>query len=281
MTSQRGTPHGYDWEDSSTPSEPEHRALPDRRSGPPRVEEGGPLPAGAPRFDHPEDHAGGSERTSRRLPPWSIVAIVALQVVALIATVGLVVGGVLRLVEDDPDPASAPSATRSPAQDEQERDREPGVVTTAEGTEVRDGTGSFEEPATVGEHTVSWPTWTDGTISVTVLEVDLEATLPGADGVDVAEDPYRLVAVTYEVRYEGPGQLAPVEELWLTGESDRAYYPDISEGLVPDPLSDIRPLGSGEGTEFRSVFVLPEQELESFRLGVETYSGRTLYYASR
>ena len=295
MTQPRGRSAGYDWEDTSVPSEPDVLELPDRRRDPRSDGDGGSAGGacdgsavagpdgagfGAPRFEYPaEDEV---EQTPRTLPAWSIVAIVALQAVALIGTVFLVVGGVLRLTEGDPAPTAAPpppSAGSTPSEDSGQQQSRPGVVTAADGTELRDGTGGYEDPAQIGEHTFSWRAWTDGTISVRGLEVDPDATLPGADGVDVAQDGYRLVAVTYEVRYDGPGQLAPVEELWLTGETDQAYLRDVAPGLVPDPMQEVPPLGSGESAEFHSVFVVPEEDLEGFRLGVETYSGEALYYA--
>ena len=73
----------------------------------------------------------------------------------------------------------------------------------------------------------------------------------------MVQDGYRLVLATYEVRYDGPGQLAPAEELWLTGESDRTYFPDIAEGLVDDPMKHIDPLQGGETARFRSAFLVP------------------------
>lgn len=82
------------------------------------------------------------------------------------------------------------------------------------------------------------------------------------------------------MRYDGPGRLAPAEELWLTGESDRTYFPDIAEGLVPDPMKRISPLGSGESQTFHSAFLVPETEIDSFRLGVETFNGEILYFAT-
>ncbi|GAA1489726.1 hypothetical protein GCM10009626_24720 [Brachybacterium sacelli] len=291
----------YDWAGPPAPSEPEPLALPPSDGGPwsdagpwsdgaPWSDGGGTTaPAapdgagfGAPRFEYPDED--DPEPPSRGLPAWSIVALVALQVLALVGTVGLVVGGVLRLTEEDPVPSAGPPSTSagpssSAPSDAADPQRGPGVVTDAAGTELSDGTGRYEDPARIGEHTFSWRAWTDGRLSVRGLEVDRDATLPGADGADVVEEGYRLLTVTYEVRYEGSGQLAPAEELWLTGESDRAYYQDISQGLVPDPMRDVPPLGSGESAEFRSVFVVPETDLEGFRLGVETYSGEPLYYA--
>ena len=297
VAQQRGRSPGYDWEDTSGPSEPEALELPDRRRDPWSDEGGAPTLGdsgsagvgvsdgagfGAPRFEYPAEEE--AEQTSRRLPAWSLVVIVALLVIALIAAVSLMVSGVLHLTEEDPAPAGAPpppSAASTPSEGSGQQQSRPGVVTDADGTELRDGTGAYEDPALIGEHTFSWRAWTDGTISVRGLEVDLDATLPGADGTDVVQDGYRLVAVTYEVSYDGPGQLAPVEELWLTGETDRAYVRDIAPGLVPDPMREVPPLEGGESAEFHSVFVVPEADLEGLRLGVETYSGEALYYATR
>ncbi|MGP4975535.1 hypothetical protein [Brachybacterium tyrofermentans] len=229
----------------------------------------GPTGAGRP------DPRG--ERPSRGIPPWAIVAIVALQVVAMVGSVGLIVGGALRLFGQDQEPAAAP-ATRSGPSEQAVPDKSPGVVTDTQGEELEDGTGGFDDPAVIGEHTLSWTTWTAGTISVSALDADLDAGLPGAQGADVVEDGYRLIEVTYEVRYEGSGQLAPVEELWISGESHRAYYQDIAQGLLPDPMEEVRPLGDGQSAEFRSLLLVPDGELDGLRLGVETYNGEILYF---
>lgn len=271
MEQQRGTPSGYDWERGSLPSETEMFAP--ALSSTPASERRSPGAAGP-------DPQG--ERPSRGFPPWAIVAIVALQVVALVGSVGLIVGGALRLLDQDPDPdpAAAP-ATRSGQTQEAAPDKTPGVVTDDQGEELSDGTGGFDDPAVVGEHTLSWTTWTGGTISVSALAVDLDASLPGARGTTVVEDGYRLVEVAYQVVYDGPGQLAPVEELWISGESHRAYYQDIAQGLLPDPMQEVRPLGSGQSAEFHSLLLLPDDELDGLRLGVETYNGEILYFDPR
>src|SRR5699024_689229 len=80
-------------------------------------------------------------------------------------------------------PTAAPSteeATPSAAPTTSSPERRPGTVTDSAGREVEDGTGGYDDPATIGEHTVSWTAWTDGTIAVTALDVDLDATVPGA-----------------------------------------------------------------------------------------------------
>ncbi|WP_345075671.1 hypothetical protein [Brachybacterium paraconglomeratum] len=318
MAQGRDSPTGYDWEDHSDPSEPASLALPDRGRGQAgRVPAVGPAlpflgdeqlgtaaddsasvpedsvpadifredaPYGAPSFTYEPQEPPEEGLRRVGLPAWAIVAIVIVQAAALVAVVGLVVGGLQRL--GDPSPAP-PVAT--PASDEEStsvpgsqtpQEREPGTVTDSAGREMTDGTGGYDRPATLGEHTVSWTAWTDGTLSVTPLEVDLAATAPGADGKDVVQDGYRLVLVTYEVRYDGPGQLAPAEELWLTGESDRTYLPDVAEGLVPDPMTSISPLGGGESARFRSAFLVSEKEVDTFRLGVETFSGELVYFTT-
>lgn len=279
MAQGRDSPTGYDWEEHSDPSEPAPFALPARD----RVVQDD-APCGAPSFTYDPQEPTEEEPRRGGLPAWAIVAIVIVQAAALVAVVGLVMGGLQRLA--DPSPA-APVATPSGEEEsasvpasQASQEREPGIVTDSAGREVTDGTGGYDRPATVGEHTVSWSAWTDGALSVTPLEVDTAATAPGADGKDVVQDGYRLVLVTYAVRYEGPGRLAPAEELWLTGESDRTYFPDIAEGLVPDPMTSISPLGSGESAQFRSAFLVPEKEVDTFRLGVETFSGELLYFTT-
>lgn len=281
MAQGRDSRTGYEWEEHPVPSEPEPLTMPERAGEEPRgaADRVGPAALGsnAPEPSTPEPNApepGGGRRGA--LPAWAIVAIVLVQATALVATVALVMGGLQRLGHS-PEPvatttvqATAPDQSASP-------EREPGTVTDQSGREISDGTGGFEQPAAPGEHTLSWSTWTDGTISVTALEVDLDATAPAAQEETLLQDGYRLVLATYEVRYDGPGQLAPAEELWLTGESERSYFPDIGEGLVPDPMKAISPLESGRSATFRSAFLVPETEIESFRLGVETYTGEILY----
>ena len=296
MAQGRDEPAGYDWEDGSVPAEPEPLALPDHgRSAPADRPADAPAepdllaeptgPYGAPIFTFEPQAAEQEERPRRSaLPPWAIVALVLVQAVALVASIALVVGGIERILVPDPGtPTAAPTpaqGTPSGAPTTGSPERQPGTVTDSSGREVEDGTGGYDDPATIGEHTVSWTAWTDGTIAVTALEVDLDATVPEADGQDVVQDGYRLVLATYEVRYDGPGQLAPAEELWLTGESDLTYFPDIAEGLVSDPMKRIGPLQDGESARFRSAFLVPEQEIDTFHLGVETFSGEILYFAT-
>lgn len=326
MPSPRDSSSGYEWAETSTPSDPEPIALPDRAAlGPvplttppepdaprapaeptfdpaalgrrdpdevPRELPEGPY--GAPVFgwddeDDADRDSAESARRARRSRRALLVGIVALQASALLIVGSLAVRGALDLVgpEDgagtaaDPGvaptgptaPRSSPATTTGPSQPE-----DPGTVTDAQQREVTDGTGRYESPARVGEHTFSWPTWTDGTLSVTALEVDLEATLPAAADEDVVQDGYRLVSVAYEARYEGPGQFAPIEELWLTAETDRTYYQDVAVGLVEDPMRAAPKLRDGETARFTSLFIVAEDELDSFRLGAQTYDGELLYY---
>ncbi|HEX7352628.1 hypothetical protein [Brachybacterium sp.] len=325
MAQGRDAPAGYDWAEDSVPSEPGPLALPDHRQGetgerpagrsaaesaegpgtgvaePDDAGEGDPHPLsafddagpyGAPAFTYaPQPASDESARRRGILPAWAIVAIVALQASALVASVALVVGGLQRMIGEEPDPAAAPAseepsdpAPSTPAPSipapTAPSERTPGTVTDSSGRELTDGTGGDEKPAVIGEHTVSWTAWTDGTISVTAHAVDLAATVPGAGGEDVVQDGYRLVLVDYEVRYDGPGQLAPAEELWLTGESARTYFPDIGEGMVPDPMKRIGPLQGGESERFHSAFLVPEAEIDTFLLGVETFSGEILYFST-
>lgn len=267
MAPERGTPAGYDWEDPSDATAPDPLHLPDHAADPQSGRSGAGM-------------VGAVPGPRRALPPWAIVAIVLVQAVALVVTVGLVVGGLQRLFGAEAAPSGAAATQQEPTTGAAGQEREPGTVTDAAGRELTDGTGHYDEPATVGVHTVAWPTWTDGTLSVTAQEVDLAATLPGDGPPGVVQDGFRVVRVAYEVRYEGPGQLAPVEELWLSGESERTFFPDVAEGLVADPVSTIGPLRSGQSARFHSLFIVPADELAGFRLGVETFGGEVLYFAA-
>ena len=301
MSTGRGSPSDYDWEGETDPQASEPVPLPPRAADGhvplPGSDPDGTLPPRSPSAPDPEGPYGApaftydapaaqpvEERRERRLPAWSILAMVAVQGAAAVAIVALVLGAAQNLLgPDEPSPSAAPStatapATRAPTEQESDQVKEPGTVTDGDGQEVTDGTGGYDDPATIGEHTVSWNVWTGGTLSVTPRAVDLDATLPAAGGEDMLQDGYRLVMVEYEVRYEGTGHLAPAEELWLTGESDRTYFPDVGEGIVADPMKQISPLASGQSARFHSVFLVPEGEVDTFRLGVETFSGEILYF---
>ena len=293
MTTGQGTPPEYDWEDGAGPQEPERPALPAATPSDPDLADEAPIseaprdfsPWAAPTVeagtpDAPD--AGQSSGRDGRLPAWAILGIVAVQGVVAVSVVALVLGAAQTLYGGpDADPSAAPTsapATRSGPPATSEPAREPGTVTDSSGREVTDGTGGFDDPGTIGEHTVSWTVWTRGTLFVTPLEVDVAATLPGTSATGVVQDGYRAVLATYEVRYEGAGQLAPSEELWLTGETELTYFPDIAQGLVGDPMKQVGPLEDGETARFRSVFLVPEDEVDSFRLGLETFTGEVLYF---
>lgn len=298
MAQGRDDSSGYEWEES-IPTEPEPLMLPSHGIQPPAehphvqeqwletdgADDEESTPFGAPSFTYDPQAMAAPEESDRRrgaLPAWAIVGIVAVQAAALVAIVGLVLGGLQRWTSEEPaPPAASPSTekeTRSPVAQQAPEETVPGTVTDSTGRELTDGTGSYEDPATIGEHTVSWPSWNDGTLSVTALDIDLDATIPGAAGKDVVQDGYQLVLVAYEVRYDGPAQLAPAEELWLSGESQRTYFPEISDGLVTDPMRAISPLSSGESAQFHSAFLVAENEISSFRLGVQTFNGDILYF---
>lgn len=273
----------------TTPSDPEAppsnaRQIPEELGRDARIpEESGPY--GAPVFSYDDvDEEGevSDRRRNRVLPAWAILGIVAVQGAAAVAIVALVLGALQGVLGGgQQDPSAAPSggqATRSTPADPTDRVKEPGAVTDSDGTAVTDGTGGYDDPATIGEHTVGWPVWTGGTLSVTPLSVDLDATVPGAGEADVVQDGYRLVIVRYEARYDGPAQLAPAEELWLTGESDRTYFPDVGEGMVPDPMRTVPPLRGGGTARFESAFLVPDAEIDTFRLGLETFNGDVVYF---
>src|SRR5699024_10963583 len=100
-------------------------------------------------------------------------------------------------------PTAAPTteeATPSAAPTTSSPERRPGTVTDSSGREVDDGTGGYDDPATISEHTVNLTAWTDGTIAVTALEADLDATVSEVGGQGVLHDCYRNVMATYEER---------------------------------------------------------------------------------
>ncbi|WP_114856137.1 hypothetical protein [Brachybacterium sp. YJGR34] len=272
MAQEREESPGYDWEDPSVPGPPASTALPDHGAGP------RPAPDGA--LLAPPEPGPAPARWWGSLPPWAIVAIVVVQATALVLCLVLVLGGLQRLRAPDSAAPTAAPTTDDPADEAAASPRERGRVTDAAGVELGGGIGDYDRPASVGEHTFVWDTWSGGTFSVTAREVDLAASFPQGAGEEVLAEGHRLVEARYEVRYDGPGQIAPVEELWLTGESDLSYFPDLAEGLAPDPMEVIPPLASGETASFRSLYIVPEDEIGSFRLGVETPRARTLYYAT-
>lgn len=210
--------------------------------------------------------ASGVAGSRRAMPVWSIVTIATVVVIGLVVAFGIAVAGVLQWLT-----GGAPGMVFD----------DPGLVeftvTDSSGTVLDDGTGDYDSPAAVGEHTFSWPTGEGGTADVSVTDVDTDATLPNAGGADVLEDGYQLVLVTAEVGYSGSGAFVPYGEMWASLEGD-LYVPDVGSGLVPDSLEKAAGLRDGESTTVSLVFIAEESQLDSARISFAINSGESLYY---
>ncbi|MCT2178199.1 hypothetical protein M3F63_11090 [Brachybacterium muris] len=217
--------------------------------------------------------AGGARpwttpKTSKGFPAWAVVAIVAVVLLALLAGLGLLVSAVRSFIADDTvwvEVDDGPAFTD-------------GVVLDASGNQVTDGTGTFGQPATVGEHTFTWPTLDGGTVSVRATAIDPDATVPLAGGVDVLQPGYQLVVMTLDVTYEGDSSVRINEEVWARGETDLMTYPEVA-GLVPNPLSEGAALADGQTLTVAVAVVVPEGDLDTLQFSVETPEGMPLYYA--
>ena len=201
------------------------------------------------------------------MPVWSIVTIATVVVIGLVVAFGIGVAGVLQWLT-----GGAPGIVFD----------DPGLVeftvTDSSGTVLDDGTGDYDSPAAVGEHTFSWPTGDGGTADVSVTDVDTDATLPNAGGADVLEDGYQLILVTADVSYSGPGAFVPYDEVWVDFESDFFYVADVGSGLVPDPLEKAAGLRDGESTTVSLAFIVEESRLDSALISLAHSDGESLYY---
>lgn len=225
-----------------------------------------------PREADPVHGSAGSmfeSRERRGLPAWAVVAIVALAVLGLVGALGILVSGGIYLLGGGASDGVLVDDTM---------EAEPGTVTDSAGGEVTDGTGSYEFPATVGEHSFSWPTWTDGTLRITALELTADASLPLAAEQDVTQPGFQLVTLTADVVYEGEGQVVVAEELWVGAETDLAYYNDVGTGLLENPVLLGGSLRDGQSARITVGYLVPEAQVETIRIRFETMSGEPLYY---
>lgn len=148
----------------------------------------------------------------------------------------------------------------------------------ADGKDVTGTVGSYDEPALVGEHTVLAPTFSDGEISVRPTEIDLDATLPHADGADVIDPAYRLVVLTTTVTNNGSEALLLTDEMTLDASTDLGYYVDVAAGLVPEPLTAAAEIPAGGEVELHSAFLVPEDEVDSLQILVQPYSADSVTF---
>ena len=133
-----------------------------------------------------------------------------------------------------------------------------GVVTDSSGSVVDDGTGGYDHPGTLGEHTVAWGTWDGGTMSVGLDSAEVGGTIPGHE--DLPRPGFTLVSVEGTIAYDGPGSLVLTDELWLGAETDLVYVDDMSPGVVPGSIGELPPLEDGGTVAFTAVFVVPAGE---------------------
>lgn len=249
-----GGPAGAGGDPDALPDFTASRAVPTELAPPPA-----PVPTAAP-------------APRRALPAWAIVLLVLVVLAGQVGALTVVVAGALSAVSslsdgDEPVTITDPM----PAAD-------PGTVLDADGAEVTDGTGTWERPATIGEHAFAWPTWDGGTVTARVTALDPDATLPAAGGEDLLEEEHTLLVATLDLHYAGPGQFQPAIDLWPWLETDLAYHQDMLPGLAPDALPTVGGVDGGETATVRLGFVVPDRELDSARLSLETSDGDPLYY---
>ena len=209
-----------------------------------------------------------------------IVAIVlsslALAVSGLVLVLVLVLGGLAYIYGGAPyvmsDPVSGYSSMYTP-----------GRVTDASGAVVTD-VGTYDRPATLGEHTLSWPTVSGGVVEVTVTEVDWDADAAVAtDPANPPPDPSAgYVLATVDVAYTGPGGTVPTEDLYLCLESTSwaSCHMDLDVATAA-PLRDIGALTDGDRATAIVALELAEGERGSALFAVETIDGEPLYLAER
>ena len=209
-----------------------------------------------------------------------IVAIVlsslALAVSGLVLLLVLVLGGLAYIYGGAPYVMSDPIGGYSSVYT-------PGRVTDASGAVVTD-VGTYDRPATLGEHTLSWPTVSGGIVEVTVTEVDWEAdTAVAADPSNPPAGPdMEYVLATIDVSYTGPGGLVPAEDLYICLES--VSWGTCSDGIdvtTAAPLRGIGALTDGDEATATVALELAEGERDSALISVETIDGEPLYLAER
>ena len=225
----------------------------------------------------PPPSAPSERARSSALP---IVAIVlsslALAVSGLVLVLVLVLGGLAYIYGGAPyvmgDPVGGYSSMYTP-----------GRVTDASGAVVTDA-GTYDRPATLGEHTLSWPTVSGGVVEVTVTDVEWEA--DAAVAADPSNPPagpdMGYILATIDVAYTGPGGLVPAEDLYICLES--VSWGTCSDGIdvtTAAPLRDIGALTDGDQATATVALELTEGERGSALISVETIDGEPLYLAER
>ena len=225
----------------------------------------------------PPPSAPSERARSSALP---IVAIVlsslALAVSGLVLVLVLVLGGLAYIYGGAPYVMSDPIGGYSSVYT-------PGRVTDASGAVVTD-VGTYDRPAVLGEHTLSWPTVSGGVVEVTVTDVDWDADAAvAADPANPPPDPSAgYVLATVDVAYTGPGGTVPTEDLYLCLESMSwaSCHMDLDVATAA-PLRDIGALTDGDRATAIVALELAEGERGSALFSIETIDGEPLYLAER
>lgn len=157
-----------------------------------------------------------------------------------------------------------------------------GTVETADGNPV-DGAGSYDSPARLGEHTLSWPTAAGGVLDVTVTEVDWEADALLVEAAPDNPPPAPgmvFVQATVQLEYVGPGFFVPASDLWISLETF-SWVCDADQLRVVSaaPLWEAGSLADGDEAEVTVVLEMAEGERSSALLTVETIDGGPLHLA--
>lgn len=205
----------------------------------------------------------------------AVVAVVVIAVVGQLLALGLVLGGVGAIVALAQRPGAEDPGTTDPGVGQEQL--EPGQVHNAAGDPVEDGTGSRERPATPGEHSLSWPTWDGGTVTVRIEGIEWGAALPSTGDAEPLAEGYELVLVTGTLAYEGYAGYNAQGELWMLLETETSYRVEMLNGFAPDSLDTLGTLDDGEEAPFSAGFVVPSDEADSLLLSVETYGGEPLH----
>lgn len=159
-----------------------------------------------------------------------------------------------------------------------------GSVKAADGSVV-DGVGTYERPAVLGEHILSWPTASGGVVDVTVEEVDWDATaeVAAADPANPPPSPGMVyVQARVDLEYSGPGRVVPDSDLMLSLETSSWFSADAELDVASAaPMWEVGDLVDGQGASVLVVLEMTEGERDSAVLSVETMDGEPLYLAER
>lgn len=154
------------------------------------------------------------------------------------------------------------------------------TVLDADGSDVTGSVGTYDSPAIVGEHTVVFSTFEEGEIAATPTSIDLDATLPNADGEHVIQDGYRLVVITTAYRNTRTIPVDLMTELSVGASTDEGYYLDVAEGLVPSPLATAEEVPANGEIEASCAFLVPEAQISSLRVELQPFTSDIVHFVA-